>query len=61
MTLYHEVLEAVSVASANPPESVLEFNEGDFEQAAQRMDEELGEATPEKLDAMLQSFGFREH
>ncbi len=61
VTLYHEILEAVSVTSLEPPAAVLDFNEGDFEQAAQRMHEELGEATPAKLNAMLQSFGFREH
>jgi len=61
VTLYHEILEAAAVASLEPPVSVLDFNEGDFEQTAQRMHDELGEATPEKLDAMLQSFGFREH
>jgi hypothetical protein len=44
----------------NPPVSVTDFNEGDFEQAAQKMHEQFGEATPEKLDAMLQSFSFRE-
>lgn len=61
VTLYHEILGAMFVASLEPPAAVLDFNEGDFEQAAQRMHEELGEATPAKPNALLQSFGFREH
>lgn len=35
VSLYHEILEAATVGSWPPPESVLEFNEGDFERAAQ--------------------------
>jgi len=61
VTVYHEILEAASVASLHPPATVLDFNEGDFESAAKRMHDELGEATPATVDAMLQSFGFREH
>ena len=30
ITLYHEILEAASVALANPPVSVIDFNEADF-------------------------------
>ena len=60
ITLYHEILEAASVASVHPPSSVAEFNAGDFERTARDMHEKLGEVTPEKLNDMLQSFGFRE-
>lgn len=31
LTLYHEILEAMTVASDNPPPSVRLFNEADFE------------------------------
>src|SRR5438309_10896005 len=31
VSLYHEVLEAATIASASPPTTVTEFNEGDFE------------------------------
>jgi len=34
--------------------------EGDFEQAAQTLHDQLGEASPEKLNTMLQSYGFGE-
>ena len=60
VTLYHEVLEAVAVANENPPETVVEFNEGDFEQAARTMHDRLGEATPANVNHMLQLFGFPE-
>ena len=60
ISLYHEILEAATVGSWPPPESVLEFNEGDFEQAAQAAHEKWGDATPENLNRMLQSYGFLE-
>jgi hypothetical protein len=59
VTLYHEILEAMTVASDNPPESVRMFNEADFERAAYRAHHELGEASPATIDRMLQSYGFR--
>jgi hypothetical protein len=34
ITLYHEILEAMTVASSQAPASVRDFNEGDFERAA---------------------------
>ena len=61
VTLYHEILEAMTVATAHPPASVLEFNEGDFERAGYEALERFGAASPENLDRMLQSYGFREH
>lgn len=33
VTLYHEILEAATVALSHPAPSVLDFNEGDFERA----------------------------
>ena len=58
ISLYHEVLEAATVAMDHPPEAVLEFNEGAFEQAAQAAHGKLGCAAPETLNQMLVEFGF---
>jgi hypothetical protein len=60
ISLYHEILEAATVAAATPPASVATFNERDFERAAREAHAKLGPATAENLDRMLQSFGFRE-
>ncbi len=60
ISLYHEILEAATVASLHPPDTVMEFNEGDFERVAQAAHTEWGEATPENLNRMLQFYGFRE-
>jgi hypothetical protein len=60
ISLYHEILEAAAVASEQPPKSVIEFNEADFEKAAQAAHAEFGNATPENLNRMLQTYGFRE-
>lgn len=59
ISLYHEVLEAATVASLHPPDSVMEFNEGDFEHAAQTAHAQLGPATPDNLNRLLQSHGFQ--
>jgi hypothetical protein len=58
ISLYHEVLEAATLASVQPPDSVIEFNEGDFELQAIEMQRKLGEASVENLNRMLQFFGF---
>ena len=59
ITLYHEILEAASVALANPPASVIEFNEADFERAARSAHERWGNASWMNLNLMLQFHGFR--
>ena len=59
ISLYHEVLEAATVACLRPPDSVMEFNEGDFERAAQAGHAQFGPATPENLNRLLQSYGFQ--
>ena len=59
ITLYHEVLEAASVAVADPPPSVIDFNEADFEQAAQEAHRRWGKASPANLNLLLQFHGFR--
>ena len=58
VSLYHEVLEAATLAAENPPLGVLEFNEGDFERAAQEAHASLGVASPAHLNQMLAEFGF---
>jgi hypothetical protein len=59
ITLYHEILEAASVAIANPPIGVMNFNEADFEQAAYDAQERWGNASPANLNLLLQFHGFR--
>ena len=58
ITLYHEILEAVSVASTHPPADVCESNEAGFEAAVRRMHAEFGLAAPTTLNRMLELFGF---
>jgi len=59
ITLYHEILEAASVAIDNPPVGVLDFNEADFERAAHDAHKRWGNASPANLDLLLQFHGFR--
>lgn len=58
ISLYHEVLEAATVAALEPPESVWELNEAGFEAAAQDCHRRLGMASPANLNQMLEEFGF---
>ena len=60
VTLYHEVLEAAAVASNDPPESMIEFNEADFDAAAYAAHDKFGHATPATLNHMLRLHGFEE-
>jgi hypothetical protein len=46
ITLYHEILEAASVASLHPPDRVMDFNEAAFERAAQSAHAAWSDATP---------------
>jgi|GEM_PF-756717 len=59
ITLYHEILEAASVAIASPPATVTDFNEADFERAAREAHERWGNASPANLNLLLQFHGFR--
>jgi hypothetical protein len=59
ITLYHEILEAASVAIAEPPASVTDFNEADFERAAHEAHVRWGNASPANLNRLLQFHGFR--
>jgi hypothetical protein len=58
ISLYHEILEAATVAADHPPSTVLEFNEGHFEAAAHDYHHRFGIVTPESLNRMLADFGF---
>ena len=59
ITLYHEILEAASVAIVSPPATVMDFNEADFERAAREAHERWGNASPANLNLLLQFHGFR--
>lgn len=61
VTVYHEILEAATVASVAAPAAVIDFNEGDFERAAYSAHEQFGVASVENLNRMLKSYGFEEH
>ncbi|HTA29997.1 MAG TPA: hypothetical protein VK731_05910 [Candidatus Cybelea sp.] len=58
LTLYHEILEAATVASDHPPASVLDLNEAGFEAAAREAYQRWGAASVENLNRMLQFYGF---
>jgi hypothetical protein len=58
ISLYHEVLEAATVAAEPAPEPVVDLNEGDFEAAAQAAHTRLGIVSPASLNQMLAEFGF---
>lgn len=60
ISLYHEILEAATVATEDPPESVMELNEGDFENAARSAHEQYGSVSPRTLNEMLAKFGFED-
>jgi hypothetical protein len=59
VSLYHEVLEAMTVVSENPPEVVIDFNEADFERAGYQVHEQFGPASAANLNRMLQFYGFQ--
>jgi hypothetical protein len=58
VSLYHEVLEAATLAAQNPPEAVMDLNEAGFEQAAQQAHRCMGVASPASLNQLLEQFGF---
>ena len=58
VSLYHEILEAATVGSMHPPESVSELNEGGFERAAYESHVKWGEASVANLNRMLHFYGF---
>ena len=58
ITLYQEILEAASVAVADPPATVIDFNEAGFERAAHEAYERWGNASPANLNLLLQLYEF---
>jgi hypothetical protein len=60
VTIYHEILEAMTVAIDHPPDTVIHFNENDFERAAYDAQNRFGFASPKSLNRMLQFYGFKE-
>jgi hypothetical protein len=60
ISLYHEVMEAATVAAAEPPDSVVDLNEGDFEEAARSAHTRYGPASPGTLNEMLEKLGFKD-
>ncbi len=61
VTIYHEVLEAITVGCLEVPLNLTEFNEGDFEQAGYRAHDSLGTVSPANLNRMLHFYGFGEN
>lgn len=59
VSIYHELLEGLTVAVARPPAEVEEFCEGDFEREARGALARFGVATPVSVLTFLASFGFR--
>jgi len=59
ISIYHEVLEGLTVAMDRPPRSVENFLEHDFEAAAASAHAQFGFATAEKVVNFLQMFGFQ--
>jgi len=59
VTLYHEVLEAMTVMASHGPDAVRDFGEQDFEREGYRAFDRFGPASPSTLLAMLQFYGFR--
>jgi hypothetical protein len=60
ISIYHEILEALTVAHNSPPESILMLNEAGFEQAAQDAHQKYGFATPSSVIEFLRNYGFNE-
>ncbi len=58
ISIYHEILEGLTVALAEPPPLVGEFNEADFEAAAITAHVRFGFADPQNVAKFLQTFGF---
>ena len=48
------------MASDDPPESIMDFNEADFDAAAYAAHAEFGPASPATLNHMLRFHGFDE-
>jgi len=58
ISIYHELLEGLTVALPHPPGSVIDFCEGDFEREARLAFARFGIATPESVLTFVATFGF---
>lgn len=58
ISIYHELLEALTVALAAPPASVCDLNEAGFEEAAREAHRRFGLASPSTVLTFLHDFGF---
>ncbi|MGA0111150.1 MAG: hypothetical protein ACO3PN_03490 [Chthoniobacterales bacterium] len=60
VSIYHELLEAMSVGVQSAPRAVWDLNEAGFEQAAQDAHRFHGLANPRNVLTFLSEFGFTE-
>ena len=60
VSIYHELLEAMTVGVPSPPQSVCALNEAGFEKAAQDAHRRHGLANPHNVLNFLHEFGFTE-
>ena len=60
ISIYHEMLEALTVAFDTPPEPVMLMNEADFEQAGRDAHRKFGLASPTTVVSFLKAYGFYE-
>jgi hypothetical protein len=58
ITLYHEVIEASSLRAKEPPPMVLDLSEEEIDLLAKMAYEQLGTATVENLNQILDILGF---
>jgi hypothetical protein len=58
VSIYHELLEALTVGVQFPPRAVWDLNEAGFEQAAQDAHRLHGLANPRNVIIFLSEFGF---
>jgi hypothetical protein len=59
VTLYHEVLESMTVMVERAPDDVRDFGEADFEREGYSAFDRFGPVSPSTLRAMLQFYGFQ--
>ncbi len=58
ISIYHEMLEGLTVAFTSPPAAVADFCEADFEREARLALQRFGIATPQSVLAFLTAFDF---
>lgn len=60
VSIYHEMLETLTVAFDEPPNSVMLMNEVDFEQAGWEAHRKFGFASTDTVLSFLKGYGFYE-